>query len=66
MFQIKEQDKTPAEELSEVWMGNRPKKEFRIVIMKVIKELRKRMDAESEKSEVFDKELENTKNNKER
>lgn len=45
MFQIKEQDKTPAEELSEVEMGNQPKKEFRIVIMKVIKELRKRMDA---------------------
>ena len=52
-----EQDKTPEEELSEVKIGNLPQKEFRIMIIKMIKELRRRMDAQSEKSEVFDKEL---------
>ena len=56
-FQTMEQDKTPEEELSEVKIGNLPQKEFRIMIIKMIKELRRRMDAQSEKSEVFDKEL---------
>ena len=35
----KEQDKTPEEELSEVELGNLTEKEFRIVIIKMIKEL---------------------------
>jgi len=30
-FQAKEQDKTPEEQLSEVEIGNLPKKEFRIM-----------------------------------
>ena len=61
MFQTKEQDKTP-EELSEVEIGNPPKEEFRTVIVKMIKGLGRRMDAQSEKL-VFNKELENIKNN---
>ena len=44
MFQKKEQDKTPEEELSEVELGNLPKKEFKVNIIKMIKELRRRMD----------------------
>ena len=64
MFQMKEQDKTPEEELSDVEMGNLPEKEFTVMIVKMIKELRKRMDAQSEKLEVLNKELENIKNNK--
>ena len=64
MFQMKEQDKTPEEELSQVEIGNLPKKEFRIVIIKMIQELRRRMDAQCEKlQEGFSKELENIKNN---
>ena len=63
MFQMKEQDKTPEEELSQVEIGNLPKKEFRIVIIKMIQELRRRMDAQSKKLEVFNIDLENIKNN---
>ena len=48
MFQMKEQDKTP-EKLSEVERGNLSKKEFRVMIIKMIQELEKRMDAQSEK-----------------
>ena len=44
MFQIKEQDKPP-EQLSEVEIGNLPKKEFRVMIVKMIQDLRKRMKA---------------------
>ena len=49
MFQMKVQDKTPEEELREVEIGNLPKKEFRVMIVKMIKELRRRMDAQSKK-----------------
>ena len=37
-----DQDKTLQEELRKVEIGNLPKKEFRIVIMKMIKKLWKR------------------------
>ena len=43
MFQTKEQDKTPKEELSEVEIGNLPEKEFRIMTVKMIQDLGKRM-----------------------
>ena len=49
---MKEQDE-PVEELSEVEMGDLPKKEFRVVIVKMIKELRRRMDAQNEKLNIF-------------
>ena len=63
MFQMKEQDKTSEEELREVEIGNLPKKEFRIMIGKMMKELRMRMDAQSTKLEVFNKDLGNIKSN---
>ena len=44
-------------------MGHLPEKEFRVMIPKMIKELGRRMDAQSEKLEVLNKELENIKNN---
>ena len=56
MFQMKEQDKTPEEEVNEVAIGNLHKKEFRVVIIKTIKELRGRMDPQSQKL-VSNKEL---------
>ena len=48
MFQIKDQDKTP-EELSEMEIGNLPEKEFRVKIVKTIRKLKRRMDAQSKK-----------------
>lgn len=56
MFPKKEQNKTTVEGLSEVDIGSLPNKEFRIVTVKIIKELGKRIDAENEKLEVFNKE----------
>ena len=41
MFQTKEQDKAP-EELNEVEIGNLPKKEFKVMTVKTIKELREK------------------------
>ena len=45
MYQIKEQDKTPEKQLNKVEIGNLPEKEFRIMIVKVIQDLGKRMEA---------------------
>ena len=36
MYQMKEQDKTPENQLNEVEIGNLPEKEFRIMIVKMI------------------------------
>ena len=49
---MREQYKTPEEELSEVEIGNLPKKEFRVKIIKMIKEFRRRINAQREKLEV--------------
>ena len=49
MFPMKEQDKTPEEELSKVELSNLPDKEFRIMILKMLNKLRRRMDEHSEK-----------------
>ena len=58
MFQTKEQDKTPEEKLSEVEIGNLPKKEFRAMTAKMIQDIGKRMGAQMEKiQEMFNKEL---------
>ena len=63
MYQMKEQDKTPEKQLNEVEIGNLPEKEFRIMIVKTIQDLRKRMEAKIEKmQEMFNKDLEELKN----
>ena len=49
MYQMKEQDETPEKELNEVELGNLPEKEFRILIVKMIQDLGKRMEAKIEK-----------------
>ena len=49
---MKEQDKTPEKELSEVETDNPAKKEFRVTIINLIKELGRRMCTLSEKLEV--------------
>ena len=56
IFQIKGQDeKNLKEEPNEVELGNVLKKEFRVVIVKMIIELGRRLDTQSEKLEVFNK-----------
>ena len=60
---MKEQDKTPEKELNEVEIGNLPEKEFRILIVKMTQDLRKRMEAKIKKmQEMFNKDLEELKN----
>ena len=63
MNQMKEQDKTLEKQSNEVEIGNLPEKEFRIVRVKMIQDLRKRMEAKIEKmKEMFNKDLEELKN----
>lgn len=52
------------EQLSEVEIGSQPQKRAQSNDSKMSQELRRRMDAQSKKSEVLNKELENIKNNK--
>ena len=48
-------------------VGNLPEKEFRIMIVKMILNLRKRMEAKTEKmQEMFTEDLEELKNKKQR
>ena len=51
---MKEQDKTPEEELSEV-DSQLPQKEFKVIIVKIIKDLGQRMDEQSKQLEIFNK-----------
>ena len=56
MYQMKGQDKTPEKQLNEVELGNLPEKEFRIIIVKMIQDLGKRMEAKIEKmQEMFNR-----------
>ena len=60
---MKEQDKTPEKQLNEVEIGNLPEKTFRIMIVKIIQDLGKRMEAKIEKiQEMFNKHSEELKN----
>ena len=65
LYQMKEQDKTPEKQLNGVEVGNLPEKEFRIMIVKMIQDAGKRMEAKIEKmQEMFNKDLEELKNKK--
>ena len=57
--QMKGQDKTPGKQLNEVEMGNHPGKEFRIMIVRIIQDLRNRME---KMQEMFTKDLEELEN----
>ena len=60
---MKEQDKPPEKQLNEVERGNLPEKEFRIMKVKMIQDLRKRMEVNIEKmQEMFNQDLEELKN----
>ena len=63
MSQMKGQVKSPEKQLIEVEIGNLPEKEFRIMIVKMIQDLGKRMEAKIEKmQEMITKDLEELKN----
>ena len=63
MYQRKEQDKTLEKQLNEVEIGNLPEKEFRIMIVKMIQDHRKRKEAKIEKmKEMFNKDPEELEN----
>ena len=47
--QMKRQDKTPEKQLNEMDIGNLPEKELKIMIVKMIQDLGKRMEAQTEK-----------------
>ena len=61
MSQIKGQDKTPEKQLNEVEIDKLPGKEFRIIIIKMIQDLRKKKKIEK-MQEMFAKDLEELKN----
>ena len=62
MSQMKGQDKIQEKQLSEVEIGKLPKKEFRIMTVNMIQDLRKRIEAKTEKmQEIFTKDLEEPK-----
>ena len=54
-YQMKEQDQIPEENLSEVKRDNLSEKVFRVMIIKMIKVLRGRMDIQHEKLEAFNR-----------
>ena len=61
--QMKGQDKIPEKQLNEVEIGNFLEKEFIVMIVKMIQDLRKRMEAKIKKiQEMFTKGLEELKN----
>ena len=63
MYQMKEQDKTPEKQLNEVEISNLPEKEFRIMIVTMTWDLRKRVEAKIEKMQaMFNKDLDELKN----
>ena len=59
MSQIKEQEKTPEKQINEVETGNLPEKEIRIMIVKMIQDLRKTME---KMQEMFTKDQQELKN----
>ena len=64
---MKEQDKAPEEQLSEVEINNLPEKEFRVMIVKMIQDLRKIIEAQIRNvQEMFNKDLRNKRMKKKR
>ena len=49
LSQMKGQDKNSEKQLNEVKIGNLPEKEFRLMIVKIMQDLRKRIKAKIEK-----------------
>ena len=49
MFETKEKDKAPEEELSKAEISNLPNRVFKLMIMKMLNKLKRRMDEHREK-----------------
>ena len=62
MFQTKEQDKTPEEDLSEAEISNPHGNEFKLMTIKMLKKTQEKSEW-TEKLEIFNKDLENIKKN---
>ena len=63
MSQMKEQGRNLQDQINEEEIDNLPKKEFRVMIVKMIQNLGNRMEAQIEKiQEMFNKDLEELKN----
>ena len=62
MSQIKGQDKTPEKQLNEVEIDKLPEKGLRIIIMKMIQDLRKKKRERERMQEMFAKDPEELKN----
>ena len=59
MSQMKEQDKNLRDQINEEEIGDLPEKEFRVMIVKMIQNLRNTMETWTEKiQEMFNKDLE--------
>ena len=56
MSHMKRQDKTPEKQLNEVEIGKLPERKFRIMMVKMIQDLRKTME---KMQEMFTKDLKN-------
>ena len=56
IFKMTKQDQTPEKNLNETEISNLPDKVFKVVVIKMLIELKRRMDAHSEN---FNKEIEN-------
>ena len=54
MLQMKEQGKNPQDQMNKEEIGNLPEKEFRVMIVKMIQNLRNRME---KVQETFNKDL---------
>ena len=63
-MQLKEQGKNPQDQINEEEIGNLLEKDIRAMIVKIIQDLRNRMEAQIEKiQQMFNKDLEELKNN---
>ena len=63
MLQKKKQGKNLKDQINEEEIGNLPEKEFKVMIVKMIQNLRNRMEVWIEKiQEMFNKDLEELKN----
>ena len=63
LCQMKGQDKIPEKQLDEMKIGNLPEKDFKIMVVNMIQDLRKIMEAKIEKmQEMFNKDIEESKN----
>jgi len=58
VFQMKKQDKTSEKDLSDTGISNLSDKEFKVMVIRILTELRRRVD---EHSENFNKDKENKK-----